>query len=108
MQVGNPYDYIPRPTQDLGVGVSNAAFAGGMITAPGYSGFGLPLTDWKGGGLPLMRSLSPLQMGPSKMDYATQTDVSLRGNGVYMFTGTRLAPLSDFEKMRRQAAAQGI
>lgn len=88
----NPYHYVDRPSEFLGVGVSTHAF---MRPQP------LMLLDWKGGGLPVRRFLRPEQ--PAQVySMPKVTDVSLRASGVYMSQATPgLLPLTDFEARRK-------
>lgn len=88
----NPYTYVNRPTEFLGLGVSDMAF---LRPQP------LMLLDWKGGGMAVRRNMRPEQ--PAQVwSMPKVTDVSLRANGVYLSQATPgLLPLTDFEARRK-------
>lgn len=90
--MGFPYTFAKRPTERLGVGVSDMAF-GRPST--------LPLLDWKSGGLGIRRMLAPLQPAQVFAPH-TVTDVSLRGaGGVYLSDQLTLQGLMDLEARQK-------
>ena len=89
--MGFPFTFAKRPTEKLGVGVSDMAF-GRPST--------LPLLDWKGGGLNVGRQLNPLQ-GAQVFAPQTVTNVSLRGSGVYLADQMMLQGLTDLEAVKK-------
>lgn len=93
--MGFPYTFAKRPTEKLGVGVSDMAF-GRPST--------LPLLNWTGGGRPYGRVLNALQ--PAQV-FSPQTVVlnSLKGNGVYLSQDMLLQGLLDLKAA--QAAKNG-
>ncbi len=73
MKVG-PYDYIPTPL-DLGQGSRGMGF---VITTDD-----VPRTAWNAGGAPTRRQMHVHQT-PQVFAPQNVSDVSLRGNGVYL------------------------
>lgn len=89
-----PFNFIRRPTQNLGVGTTNDAF-GPFVTRP--------LLALRGAGLTVQRQLmtqQPAQVfSPQKV-----TAVSYRGSGVYLSDGgPKMQHLTDFEARRTGA-----
>lgn len=98
IQGWHPYAFVDRPTERLGVGVSDAAFLQPQTR---------PLLSLRGAGLPVLRQFM-VQQPTQQFSVPKVTDVSLRGNGVYLSGGgTRFQNLSDFDN-RRAGANRGV
>lgn len=83
-----PYTFQPNPL-DNGQGSRGLGFVVDRAD--------VPRTAWNAGGRPTRRQLHTLQH-PQLFAPQTVTDVSLRGNGVYLAGQVTLQALNDFNK----------
>lgn len=92
-----PFKFKKTGSGSLGTGVSDLAFLKPQTNAQ------MTLT---GAGRVVRGVLDPLQRTPQVMALQATTDVSLRGNGVYLAGQMVMQSLTDFEKKNREGRAQ--
>jgi len=86
-----PYDYNPTPL-DNGQGTRGLGF---VVTQAD-----VPRTAWNAGGAPTRRQMH-VHQSPQVFAPQTVSDVSLRGNGVYLQGQMILQALQDFEAQQK-------